>query len=160
MTITSLTDDVHGDLNGQGTCAVPQTIQPGDTYTCAFSAFVAGNAGDTETDVVTASGTDDDGAPVTDSDDATVTVTGVAPAITVTKTASPSTVPEPGGDVTFTVVVDNTQWHDRSSDDHLVDRRRARGSEWAGDVCGAADDPARRQLLMFVQRVRGRERRG
>ena len=53
-------------------------------------AFVAGNAGDSETDVVTASGTDDDGAPVTDSDDATVTVTGVAPAITVTKTASPS----------------------------------------------------------------------
>ena len=37
VTITSLTDDVHGDLNGQGTCAVPQTIQPGDTYTCAFT---------------------------------------------------------------------------------------------------------------------------
>ena len=32
-------------------------------YACAFTAFVAGDAGDTETDVVTASGTDDDGHP-------------------------------------------------------------------------------------------------
>ena len=38
------------------------------------AAFVAGDAGDSETDVVTASGTDDDGSPVSDSDDATVTV--------------------------------------------------------------------------------------
>ena len=36
-------------------------------------------------------------------------MTGVAPAITVTKTTSPSTVPEPGGDVVFTVVVDNNE---------------------------------------------------
>ena len=108
VTITSLTDDVHGDLDGRGTCAVPQTIQPGDSYSCSFSAFVAGNAGDSETDVVTASGTDDDGSPVTDSDDATVTVSDLPSGIVVTKTADPETIFEPGSSVTFTFTVENT----------------------------------------------------
>jgi hypothetical protein len=74
VTITSLVDDIHGDLDGQGTCSVPQTIQPGDSYTCEFTALVEGEAGDTETDTVTASGTDDEGNPVSDSDDATVEI--------------------------------------------------------------------------------------
>jgi LruC domain-containing protein len=76
VTITSLVDDIHGDLNGQGTCSVPQTIQPGDSYTCTFTATVSGNIGYSETDTVTATGTDDEGTPVSDSDDATVTVIG------------------------------------------------------------------------------------
>ncbi len=107
VTISSLTDDIHGDLNGQGDCSVPQTIQPGDTYSCSFTAFVAGNAGDSETDIVTASGTDDEGNSVSDSDDATVTVNDVQPAISTVKTANPTNVPEPGADVTFTVEVTN-----------------------------------------------------
>jgi uncharacterized repeat protein (TIGR01451 family) len=75
VTITSLVDSIHGNLNGQGTCSVPQTILPGATYTCTFTA----NVSKTETDVVTASGTDDDGNPVSDDDDATVTVTPTPP---------------------------------------------------------------------------------
>ena len=75
VTITSLVDSIHGNLNGQGTCSVPQTILPGATYTCSFTA----NVSKTETDVVTASGTDDDGNPVSDDDDATVTITPTPP---------------------------------------------------------------------------------
>jgi uncharacterized repeat protein (TIGR01451 family) len=75
VTITSLVDSIHGNLNGKGTCSVPQTILPGATYTCSFTA----NVTQTETDVVTGSGTDDDGNPVSDSDDATVTVTPTPP---------------------------------------------------------------------------------
>ena len=108
VTITSLSDDVHGDLNGQGTCAVPQTITAGNAYSCSFTVTVNGNAGDSETDTVTASGTDDDGNPVSAQDSATVTVTDVPPTATVTKTASPTSVEEPGGSVTFTVDVQNT----------------------------------------------------
>jgi hypothetical protein len=74
VTINSLTDDVLGDLNGQGDCAVPQTIPAGGSYTCQVTVFVGGDAGDVHTNVVTASGTDDDGVPVSDTDDATVTV--------------------------------------------------------------------------------------
>ena len=72
MTITSLTDDVYGDLDGKGTCDVPQQLAPGASYDCSFSGAVSGNAGSSHTDVVTASGTDDDGNPVSGDDDATV----------------------------------------------------------------------------------------
>ena len=68
---------------------------------------MSGNASDVVTDVVTAAGTDDDGTPVSDDDDAVVTVTDVEPAISLTKTATPLSLPEPGGDFTFDVVVSN-----------------------------------------------------
>ncbi|MEZ4597173.1 MAG: hypothetical protein R3C32_10345 [Chloroflexota bacterium] len=107
VTIDSLVDDVHGDLDGQGDCAVPFDIAPDESSTCAFTAAVLGNAGYVETDTVTASGVDDDGASVSDQDDATVTVLDVAPSIAVDKTADPLTLPEPGGDFTFAVTVTN-----------------------------------------------------
>ena len=75
VTITSLTDNVFGNLNGQGTCAVPQTIQPGATYSCNFTKPISGNAGTVHTNTVTASGTDNDTSPVSDQDSATVTIT-------------------------------------------------------------------------------------
>ena len=106
--INSLVDDIHGDLNGQGDCAVPQSIIPGASYTCEFQAMVIGPAGYVETDVVTATGVDIYGNPVSDFDDATVTVIGVLPQIAVEKTANPTVVPEPGGDVLFTFRVTNT----------------------------------------------------
>jgi LPXTG-motif cell wall-anchored protein/uncharacterized repeat protein (TIGR01451 family) len=108
VTITSLTDSIFGDLDGQGTCVVPQTIAAGTDYSCSFVAFVGGNAGTVHVDVVTASGFDDDQQPVTASDDAVVTVTDVPSAIVVTKTADPIAVPETGGEVTFMVRIENT----------------------------------------------------
>ena len=57
---------------------------------------------------MTASGTDDDGTPVSDDDDAVVTIVDVAGSIAVTKTANPTSLPEPGGQVTFSVKVENT----------------------------------------------------
>lgn len=35
--IVSLTDSVYGDLNGQGSCEVPATVQAGDSLECEFS---------------------------------------------------------------------------------------------------------------------------
>jgi uncharacterized repeat protein (TIGR01451 family) len=107
VSLTSLLDSVHGDLNGKGTCAVPKSLDPGATYDCSFSVFVGGNAGRTETDVVTARARATDGREVSASDDATVTVTNVLPAIAVTKTASVSELAEPGGDVTYSVTIRN-----------------------------------------------------
>jgi uncharacterized repeat protein (TIGR01451 family) len=128
VTITSLVDDPDGagpaepmDLDGKGSCAVPQLIQPGDTYTCKFTRTVSGNAGDKKTDVVTASGHDDDGHEVSDDDDATVTVTDVPSSLAVEKTASPTSMPAPGGPVTFTVVVKNTSAVDSVTIDKLED---------------------------------------
>ena len=108
VTITSLTDDVYGDLDGKGTCNVPQTLAAGGSYSCSFTGAVSGNAGSSHTDVVTASGTDDDGKQLSESDDAVVTLTNVPSSITVSKSASPTAIQEPGGTATFSVSVTNT----------------------------------------------------
>ena len=107
VTLDSLVDDVHGDLNGKGSCATGGSIAPGATYTCSFSAHVAGNAGDFETDVVEATASDDDQNSVKDHDDATVTILNVDPSVRVIKDASPATRPEPGGSFKFDIQVIN-----------------------------------------------------
>ena len=121
ITINTLTDSIHGNLNGQGDCAVPQTIAAGASYTCQFTANVTGNNGDVETDTVTADATDDDGASLSGSDDATVTITNASSSIVVNKSANPTTVPAPGGDVTFSVHIENTSSADAITIDSLVD---------------------------------------
>ena len=133
VTITSLSDNVYGNLDGKGTCDVPLTIAAGASYDCSFSGPVSGNAGSSHTDVVTASGTDDDGNPVSDEDDATVTITDQASSIVVTKTATPTSLPEPGGNVTFT---------SRSRTRRRSTRSRSRASRTTSTATWTARAPA------------------
>ena len=112
VTLTSLTDTVFGDLDGKGTCDVPQTILIGGSYSCAYTVFLASDSLAAHTNVATATAVDDDKTPATDDDDETVDFTDVAPMIRITKTASPTSVPETGGDVTFTFLVENTGLED------------------------------------------------
>ena len=86
---------------------MPQSLAPGATYGCAFTAFVGGVGGTVETDVITARAVTSEGRQASASDDASVTVTDVLPAIAVAKTASVTRLEEPGGDVTFTLTVRN-----------------------------------------------------
>ncbi len=110
-----MNDDTFGDLSGQGTCLLPAALAandgvPGsglDTYSCSITVFLSADDLAPHTNVVTATASDDDGNSTADDDDATVTFTDVAPEIEVTKSASPSSVPETGGDVTFTFLVEN-----------------------------------------------------
>jgi hypothetical protein len=87
-TLDSLNDDVYGDLNGMGTCAVPQGLAPsgqaGDSYSCSFSAYISGVAD--HKNIVTAVASDNDGNSDTATDDATVET--FAFAIDVTKYVS------------------------------------------------------------------------
>ncbi len=125
VTITSLVDSVHGDLNGQGDCSVPQVLAPrGGSYLCQFDALVTGIVGDFETDVVTVSGTDDDGEAVSESDGATVYIVdagGLTAGISISKLASPTAVTEPGEDVNFTLQIFNTSSVRDLTVDTLVD---------------------------------------
>jgi cysteine-rich repeat protein len=121
VAIESLIDSIYGDLDGQGTCSVPQMLAPGGSYSCSFGAVVSGSVGDSETNVVTASGTDDDGHPVTDTDPATVTVTDLPPEIRLTKSPSLDAVNEPGGLVTFSFVVENLSLVDTVTITSLID---------------------------------------
>jgi LPXTG-site transpeptidase (sortase) family protein len=81
VTLTSLMDDIHGDLDGQGTCGVPQIIAAEANYECAFEVEVLGSAGESQTDVVMASAVDDEGNPVSAEDHATVVVIGTGKAL-------------------------------------------------------------------------------
>ena len=109
LILETLVDDVFGDLNGVGTCAVPQTLAAsGGTYACSFTESVNGDPGASHHDTITGTASDDDGNTTTASDDATVVFTDVVPTIAVTKTADQAEIPETGADVTFTVAVVNT----------------------------------------------------
>ena len=110
--LTSLVDDTFGDLDGQGTCDVPQTIAAGDTYTCATNWFLSSDRLIDHTNEVTASGTDEQENPDSATDDETVTFDDVLPTISVMKTAAPTSVPETGGDVTFIYRVTNNRLED------------------------------------------------
>ncbi|MDO3385454.1 hypothetical protein QWI17_06325 [Gilvimarinus sp. SDUM040013] len=110
VTITSLTDAPYGDLNGQGTCTTPIVIAPQHTEACEFTIPISGSPGDSFTDTVTASGTDDEGDSVSDSDSATVDIvnsTSPVGDLQLRKVAMPSTLPEPGGLVRYSVLLYN-----------------------------------------------------
>jgi len=77
LTITSLVDDIYGDLNGKGTCVTGTVLAPGQSYTCEFTGEFRGNAGDRQTDTVTATGRDNQGREVSATAKATVSLTPV-----------------------------------------------------------------------------------
>ena len=84
IVITSLVDDVYGDLGdptnpdvSTNTCddLIGDTLAAaGGSTTCSFVGTFTGVAGDTETDTVTVVGTDANGNTATDEDDAVVTI--------------------------------------------------------------------------------------
>jgi alpha-tubulin suppressor-like RCC1 family protein/peptidoglycan/xylan/chitin deacetylase (PgdA/CDA1 family) len=110
FTLASITDDV-GDA-GPVTLtdlapAPPASLDPAAAYTGTFARHVAGDAPGSLTNVVEVTASDGDGDTGLASADATVTFTDVLPQISVTKTADPTTVPESGDVVAFTVSIVN-----------------------------------------------------
>ena len=118
LTLDTLVDSVYGDLFDaanpnvtNNTCDdlegdVLASTNPDSSVTCTFVGNFTGNAGDTETDIAEIDATDEFGTPVDDTDDATVELLPV-PVIEIVKTVAPGTLPAPGGDFTFTLVITN-----------------------------------------------------
>lgn len=108
VTVDTLDDSVYGNLAEypETTCAVPQTLEPTQSYTCTILAPVIGDPG-AHTDTVTASGLDQNEDPVEASAMAQVIITDLLPTIVLTKTVEPVQLMEPGGTVTYTVQVEN-----------------------------------------------------
>ena len=69
---------------------------------------MSGNGGTSVTDEVTAVAKDSDDNSATDKDTASVSITNSAPALTVTKTPSVSSIAEPGGPIGYTVKITNS----------------------------------------------------
>ncbi len=122
VTAETLTDDLYGDLDGRGSCALPQRLTPdAPFYTCQFSESVSGQPGDVITDIVTVGGTDDNGNPLSAQDPASVTIRNLGSKISVVKIPSPARLEEPGGDVTFSVQLQNESAVDEVTITSLVD---------------------------------------
>jgi len=86
---------------------VPQAIAGNGSYSCTFTARVTGDTPTAHENTVEATASDNEDNEATATGTATVDITDALPAITVTKTPSPASMPEPGGDVDFAVVVTN-----------------------------------------------------
>ncbi len=70
-------------------------LAPAASCSFTFVGAVSGNAGSSHTDVVTACGTDNDGTEPCDTDDATVTITDVAPIIATSRPPTRPRSPSP-----------------------------------------------------------------
>jgi uncharacterized repeat protein (TIGR01451 family) len=81
LTVNTLYDDVLGDLNGQGSCSVPQPLAPGDSYSCAVTETLAGSAGDTHLNELSVTGVSDAGDQVSATASAVVQFLGVLRAV-------------------------------------------------------------------------------
>ncbi|HRI57394.1 MAG TPA: hypothetical protein PK170_09900, partial [Anaerolineae bacterium] len=93
VTIHSLSDNVFGGLNGQGTCNIPQTIAPSAQYSCTFQKSVTGPPGGSHNNTVSASGVDDENSPVSGQGSAAVVIFTPTPTNTPTATATPTHTP-------------------------------------------------------------------
>ena len=109
LRLTTVADDVYGNLNGRGTCATGSAIAAnGGTYSCQLTAPFTGNPGATLTDTITATATTlAGGASASASDAATVSLTNAIPAVSVVNAVDPPSQPEQGGSFTHTVTVTN-----------------------------------------------------
>ncbi len=131
-TLTTLTDTPYGDVTTVGgaiqqtTCVLPRPLAPagqsGATYRCTFTVQLTGVPGP-YTDTLTATLQDDDGNSLTLTKEQLVTIVNTPPAATLNVTPSPAVFPEPGGPVTFAVVVANTSAAEGLTLSELTDSR-------------------------------------
>ena len=83
VNVLTLTDSVLGDLNGLGSCSLPQNLPGGGTFECAFSVMGSGNAGDTLEHTITVGGEDGQGNGAFANDDVTLEISDVPPLVDV-----------------------------------------------------------------------------
>jgi hypothetical protein len=90
LTLTGLTDNVYGNLNGRGTCATGATLPAsGGTYKCTFTGAFTGASGASQVDTVTPVATDSGGRTATATAKATVTLTPSTSVVSPARLAGP-----------------------------------------------------------------------
>lgn len=129
LTIEKICDDRYGTVAGSGCpagtlgtvnstdCTIPQVLAPGVTYVCEFKANLIANDPTSDTDTVTASGTDANGGPVSASASAQVAITDVPPTAIVLKSFGSLLC----STVRYTVEVKNTSPTDALTLAQLID---------------------------------------
>lgn len=102
--VVTLTE-VHDDQIGLISLPEIKTIEPGKSVTLTGKKTYADDG--TYVNIVNVKGTYDNGKPITAEATASVTVTDTKPIISVTKTASPTSMTVPGGEFTYKFEVEN-----------------------------------------------------
>ena len=151
-------DDVYGNLDGKGSCDVPQTIAPAAATAAPSRVRSAATPAASHTDVVTASGTDDDGNPVSDDDDAVVTITNTAE---LDRGDEDGDADDAAGAGRQRHVRREGREHlgGRLGHDHEPERRRLRQPGRQGHLRRAADDRGRGCELQLLLHRRGHRQR-
>jgi hypothetical protein len=99
VTINSMIDSVYGDLDGQGSCALPQVVpQNPDSgvYTCTYPALISGSSGTVQTNTLLASGMDSSGNSISGSDTTSIQIVDSPMGL-------PAAAPVPGLSLSFRI---------------------------------------------------------
>ena len=108
VTITALSDD--NPLPAGCTSLVGTTLAAGASTSCTYS--VTHSEAGTYNNTASVTVTDNEGGSASDSDNRSVSVTDALPVVVLTKSAAPATLPIPGGDFVFTLVIANNGLED------------------------------------------------
>lgn len=127
VTVTQLLHNRFGDLRDpendgvtNNSCLNATTIAATASLTCSFQAVFIGQPG-VYTSRITAYVQDDEGNQVSSQATTNITVINLPPAMSVTATAVPNAVVAPGGQVLFTIRINNTSAADAIIIDSLTD---------------------------------------
>lgn len=103
--LTTLNSTSFGSLDGLGTCALPQTVAAAGSYACSFQQTISGPPGP-QTDALAVAATVGS-LIISDSTEANYSFSDELPQLTLSASADPVSVREPGATVSFTVVLNN-----------------------------------------------------
>jgi len=127
-TVATIVDDVAGALTncedaGLNPIALPYDLPFGETITCDFTFDHLGNFGDSFSNTVTVVALDDDGDPVGDSSNPVMVDIADVPAVvlTVVKSTTTPSLPEPGGTFSYSVSITNGSTVDTATVATIVD---------------------------------------
>ncbi len=104
VTITALTDD--NPLSAACTALIGSNLAAGANTSCTYS--VTHTEAGTYPNIAQVTVRDNENNTASDSDNATVTVTDELPVVTLDKSVAPASLPEPGGNFTYTLTITNT----------------------------------------------------
>jgi len=108
LSLSSLVDDKFGDLNGKGSCVTPQTIVGLGSYSCTYTVTLGDWTVVPFDNTATATGSDDEGNQVSDSDSFRITFTDLLPQVALAKSANPNAISGLGDYVDYTFTISNT----------------------------------------------------
>lgn len=121
VTINELVSDRFGNLGPKCGEQLPITLVPDGVYSCTFAEYVSGDVDTLLRQQTSVVALDDDGQTVGDSTQSTIGVTDTPSSVKITQLASPTGVLEPGGVVSFTVIVENTSPVDTVTVEQVTD---------------------------------------